>query len=397
MKAILVALLALHAAIHLLGFAKAFGLAEIPQLKTPIGRPLGLLWLVAAMALFASVFLLVLSEAHWWVAAVPAIIASQIAICTSWSDARFGTVMNVVILVPLTMAVLELRSTSFTSVYRSGVERGLAQQPRGPVITDADLETMPRLVQEHLRRVGVVGRPRPTNVRVRWRGEMKASPTASWMTMRAEQVNVFGESPTRLFMMDARLHGIPFQALHEYVGGSATMRVRAAQLFDVVDARGPEMNRSETVTLFNDMCVLAPGSLVGAPVVWREIDDHTVGATFTNAGNTIRAELFFDERGDLVDFRSNDRDQSADGKTYKRFPWSTPIGDYAVFHGLRLPSRGQAIWLQPDGEYVYGRFHLEDIEMDVARVPAKGASLPALSVRSRPGRPSPRSRSLRRT
>ena len=37
-----------------------------------------------------------------------------------------------------------------------------------------------------------------------------------------------------------------------------------ASLFGVVDARGTEMNQGETVTFFNDVCVLAPGTLVHA-------------------------------------------------------------------------------------------------------------------------------------
>lgn len=379
MKAVLVALLFLHGAIHLLGFVKAFRLAAIPQLRQAIPRPLGLLWLGAALALFASGYLLVLSEAHWWMVALPALIASQIAIVASWHDAKAGTIANAILLVPLALALLELRSTSFSSIYRVEVERALAESAGGPIVTGDDLATMPRLVQDHLRRVGVVGRPRPANVRVRWRGEMKPSRDASWMPMHAEQVNTFGRSPTRLFLMDGRLYGIPFQGLHEYIGDSATMRIRAASLLDVVDARGPEMNRSETVTLFNDMCILAPGSLVGAPIEWREIDEHTVGATFTNAGNTIQAELFFDANGDLVDFRSYERDQSADGKTYVRFPWTTPVSDYVDFHGLRLPSRGRAIWHEPSGEFVYGRFQLEDIEVDVHRRPRATPIVPKLS------------------
>jgi hypothetical protein len=48
------------------------------------------------------------------------------------------------------------------------------------------------------------------------------------------------------------------------------MRVKALGVMPMVDATGNVMDRSEAVTLFNDMCLLAPATLVDAPVlVWR--------------------------------------------------------------------------------------------------------------------------------
>ena len=66
------------------------------------------------------------------------------------------------------------------------------------------------------------------------------------------------------------------------------------------------MTQSETVTLFNDMCILAPAALVEAPVQWAVLDEHNVRGTLTNAGYTVSAVLTFDLAGDLADFRSED-------------------------------------------------------------------------------------------
>jgi hypothetical protein len=45
-------------------------------------------------------------------------------------------------------------------------------------------------------------------------------------------------------------------------GTSATMTVKAAALVRVVQVSGSEMDQGETVTMFNDMCVLAPATLI---------------------------------------------------------------------------------------------------------------------------------------
>lgn len=385
MKTAFAIVLALHGAIHLLGFAKAFGVARVPQIAASISRPLGVLWLVAALAFLACAVMVFARPDRFWIVASVAVVASQLAILTAWRDARIGTGVNVLTLVPIALALLDLRATSFRSTYEREVARVLSRSAPAAVVTDDDLAPLPDLVRTYLRRTGAVGRPRVRDFRARWRGEMKTSPTSPWMEIRAEQVEVFDEM-TRLFYVRGSRFGVPFEGLHVYAGAAATMRIRAASLVDVADARGPEMNRSETVTLFNDMCLLAPGSLIGAGVEWRSIDARRVGATFTNAGNTIRAELVFDEAGDLADFLSNDRDLSADGKTYRNLPWSTPVRDYRWYGPIRVASKGDAIWHAPEGDFAYARFELEDIELNVAATPAGDLRVSAAdALRSGPG------------
>ena len=51
-------ILGVHGLIHLLGFAKAFGLADLPQLAQPISRTWGALWLAAGMRVLAAAALL---------------------------------------------------------------------------------------------------------------------------------------------------------------------------------------------------------------------------------------------------------------------------------------------------------------------------------------------------
>src|SRR5690348_13661659 len=99
MRVQLVAFLVLflvHGAIHLLGFAKAFALADVPQLKLPVGRTAGALWLLAALGIFAGAALLVLAPRYWAVVAAPAVLLSQVLIVRAWADAKAGTVANLV-------------------------------------------------------------------------------------------------------------------------------------------------------------------------------------------------------------------------------------------------------------------------------------------------------------
>jgi len=98
MRLLFVLVIVIHGLIHLMGFAKAFGLAELPQLTLPISRPAGLLWLVAALLLLAAAAAWLLRP-QWFVAlAVTAVVVSQLVIVLSWSNARYGTVGNLVVI-----------------------------------------------------------------------------------------------------------------------------------------------------------------------------------------------------------------------------------------------------------------------------------------------------------
>jgi hypothetical protein len=180
------------------------------------------------------------------------------------------------------------------------------------------------------------------------------------MPFEAEQQS-FADEPTRLFLMRARMFGVPVEAFHRAVGGRATMQVTIAGIVPIEDARGDEMDRAETVTLFNDMCLLAPGSLIDPRVTWQPIDATTARARFTYRGQTIAATLLFNGAGELVNFVSDDRARSEPEGTFTARRFSTPVRDYRDFGTVRLMSFGEARWLLPDGEFTYGEFHLIEI------------------------------------
>jgi hypothetical protein len=100
-RTVFILVVVVHGLIHLLGFAKAFGLAELPQLVQPIPRGLGILWLLAALSLLAAAVALWLWPSGWRLLGGFALILSQLVILSSWRDAKFGTLANLVLLVGL--------------------------------------------------------------------------------------------------------------------------------------------------------------------------------------------------------------------------------------------------------------------------------------------------------
>ncbi len=182
-----------------------------------------------------------------------------------------------------------------------------------------------------------------------------------------EQHNFFFPN-SRFFVMKATLYGLPFEALHVFKGSAATFEVKAAGVAKIIDARGPEMDQSETVTMLNDMCLLAPASLIEAPVSWSEATEHRARATFVHEGRTVSALLSFNDDGSLANFESDDRYRS-DGRTHERATWSTPVSRYGDVDGVRVPAVTDVRWKSAAYDFAYLRFEVTGIAFNVPAPP----------------------------
>ncbi len=365
------AVVVMHGLIHLLGAVTGFGWAEVPALSGVTGSGDGLLWLGAGVLVTAAGLGLLLRRRRWWVLGAMALVTSQTAVVTDWSEAQAGTLVNALLLLAVLHGWLAEGPRSMRERYRRGVAAALDEQrhhsARSGVVTEADLSDLPAQVATYLRRTGAVGRPRVTGFQAQIHGRIRSGPTAPWMTFTGEQVNTYSPTVSRHFLLDASRAGLPVDVLHVLNAGRATMHAAVCSAFPVARGTGPEMDRAETVTLFNDLCIMAPASLITAPVEWKSVDAHRVRGSYTNGQHTVSAELLFDDDGDLVDFVSDDRFAiDPGGKSFTRRRWSTPVGDYQLWNGRRLASRGSGVWHAPapDGTFAYLEMTITDVVTD---------------------------------
>jgi hypothetical protein len=165
--------------------------------------------------------------------------------------------------------------------------------------------------------------------------------------------------------MVAKKMGIPATGLHIYTKQTASMVIKVLGLLKVTEAKGFEMNKGETVTIFNDMCFIAPATLIDKNISWKEIDNTTIEAHFRNGNIDISATLYFKGNGELINFIITDRFETTDGKTYNNFPWLTPVTEYSKINGYYLPSAAKVIYRHPDEDFCYGEFKLLKIAYNI--------------------------------
>lgn len=383
LRYLVAAVTVLHGLIHLLGAAKGFGWAVVSQLREPIDGVVGAGWLLAAVLLIGAGMGLALRVRLWWAVAVVAAIVSQAVILTSWGDAKAGTAPNVLLLLAAGYGYVSTGPRSFRADFRRRAGRTLAVPVPGGVLSEADLARLPGPLAGYIRLSGAVGQPRVANFHAAISGRIRGGPDQRWMSFRGEQVNSFSAGqtagPTRLFLIDATMFGLPVDVFHVFEAGTATMRVKICSLVPMVDAAGADMDRAETVTLFNDLCVLAPAALVDAPVDWQLVDGHRVRGSYTNGAHTVTAELVFDDDHQLVDFVSDDRLRAApNGRSFTRQRWSTPIRGYRSFGARRIGAAGEARWHAPapENEFCYLEFFVDRIVYNAGRPGRRGDPSP---------------------
>lgn len=240
-------------------------------------------------------------------------------------------------------------------------ERRLKASEHPKIINKEDIEHLPKQVKRYLTLVGVIGKAYPKGMHLKITGEMKANKEMPFAKASVKQTSSF-DPYSRYFYIELKMKGVKVKGLHLYHHARALMKIKVLGLFRVVNGKGPKMNQAETVTVFNDMCLLAPHALVNANVTYKEINDNTLEATFTNEGITVSAVLTFDDAGKLINFVSDDRYFSEDGTKNVIVPWSTPIYEYKEQNGFYLPYKGDAVWLFDEEDYVYFKLRLDDVK-----------------------------------
>jgi len=321
---------------------------------------MGIAWTFGFILLGITALLLIWDVSYWWFVGFIAIILSQVLVISAWQDARFATFINALIFLAV---IVGYGQWSFENSFRNDALQSLQRnnQVTTKILNENDIAHLPDPVQKYLRYAGVLGKAKVRNVEMIFNGAMR-SKGKKWFPFTSQQYNFFDE-PERLFFMKAKVNGLPTNGYHCYKSGEARMLIKLLSLFPIVNETGEKMLTAETVTVFNDMCLLAPAALIDNRIKWEAVNEFCSKASFTNKGVTINATLYFNEKDQLINFISDDRFEST---SMKQIRFSTPISDYKRINGFMLPTYGEAIWHYPEGKFVYGKFRIKDVKYNVS-------------------------------
>jgi hypothetical protein len=255
-------------------------------------------------------------------------------------------------------AALIYMSRSLWRDYQNKVKEALAteSEEKEDILILEDIKYLPKPVQNYIRYTGAIGKEKEHNFSVVAEGQMKMNDKSGWAPLHINQYSFLSDHLIRLCYLNINVSGFPIYGLHSYTNQNARMHVKAAGLVNVVDTIGKEMRISDTITLLNDICMFAPAALIDERITWETIDDTSVKAIFTTDYCAVKATLYFNEAGELVNFVSDDRYSIENDGTYRKARWSTPFSDYREINGMKLAFYVEAIWNYPEGDDSYCRY-----------------------------------------
>lgn len=249
-------------------------------------------------------------------------------------------------------------SRAFTRRVRDDVRalESAASDGKTRLVGEEDLDGLPEPVQRYLRFTGVVGKPFVRRVHLRQEGRMLLGQGLPWIRLEAEQWHSV-DPPG--FVWDATLYAgpVPLVRARDMVqGGKGNMLVRALSSFTVADAKGEEIDQGEMMRYLSEM-IWFPSAFLGDNISFEAVDAGSARVTLTDHGRTVTGTLFFDADGRVTEFVGRRRHVSGELET-----WSAPSLAYGELEGLRLPTRGKAVWKLERGDEEYIDVTLTELE-----------------------------------
>ena len=227
------------------------------------------------------------------------------------------------------------------------------------IITEETLSNLPEPVKRYFHYTGVVGHPWIQSVRLKQTGKFRQGADRPWMVFSAD--DFYTTNPPG-FRWDAKfkMFGIPLlRAEDKYKNGHGSMVGKLAGLKTLFDVKGDKMDQASMMRYLNEI-IWFPTAYLGDNMRWEDLDDKSARVKFTDGGREIEASLYFDKEGRLENFIGK-RYREINGE-YSLDTWSTPITAYGEHAGLKLPTRGSAVWHLPEGDLTYIDLEVKDIQ-----------------------------------
>lgn len=361
MKIAFFILVALHGAIHFLGFVKGVGIKEVKELTLPISKSMGVTWLLAAILLITYGILYLIHSKYAWLVGLLGVLISQILIILFWKDAKFGTFPNLLILLISLMAWGHWHFQSKVDQETQRLLRGIHDQEHQN-LQENDLSELPTPVKKWLRNSGAVGRPLVQVGQVMQKAEMRMKPDQkNWMRASAKQYTRM-DLPSFIWTVDVEMNPfLNFQGRDKFENGQGQMLIKLNSLVSIVNEAGEKLDEGSLQRYLGEM-VWFPSLALSPFISWEMIDETTAKASMKFQGTSGSGTFYFNDQGDVVRFsamRYMDTNEEAERKE-----WIMDMLDYQVFEGIKAPSKMTATWRLDEGDWTWLKLEVTDLKFN---------------------------------
>lgn len=221
------------------------------------------------------------------------------------------------------------------------------------LFTENDFSHFPTAIQRYIKTCGYVGARKMSYLKMEYRNvdfsQGKDRPT---LTIDYTQYNFINE-PCRMALINSSMFGIPFEGYDYYQNGTGGMKGIIAKAITLFDQTGADMDKACLATFLAES-LFAPTVLLQDYITFEEISDFEVRAIISYKGQTASGIFTFNEQYEMISFTTNDRAVAGTDGSMEYVPWSAICNNYQLSqNGIKYPTKFQAVWNYPDGDFVY--------------------------------------------
>lgn len=370
LRYVFAAIMFLHGLIHLMGFAKAFKLAEISGLSGSISKTSGFFWLLSCLLFIAAGLGFLTGKNIWWLLAAVALILSQILVFTHWHDAKAGTIANIIVLV---VAIVAWAKWDFNRKVQHEISQVMQQEDQllqqqnhsNKDIVSEDLIThLPIPVQRWLRNSGIIGKEKIHTVHLKQKGWMRTAPDKeNWIETTAEQYFTI-DKPAFIWQVKMQMmNGVTVSGRDKFVDGKGDMLIKALSLINIVhDDEDEKIDQGTLQRYLAEICWF-PSAALSPYIKWQSIDDNTARATMIYKGNKGSVTFYFNNEGDLIRCKANRFKGGGTHATLEK--WVVSSNGFTTMKGIRMPVKSAATWQLAEGDFTWYKLEITDIEYNM--------------------------------
>lgn len=366
MRIVLIILIGIHGIIHLFGFLKAFGISEFTAISQPISKTFGLVWLLTFFLFAFAVVLLIFHFNYWWIIGFLAVMVSQVLIFNYWSDAKFGTIANLIILVSLIIAYSNFSFTNKIAEERKKLFEN-SQSVSDRVIDKESISELPFVVQKWLINSGTIGESPISNVHLVQELKLKMKPDQSeWNYGTAEQYFTV-QPPSFNWSIATQMNSIlKVAGRDKFENGNGEMTIKLFSLIPVADAKNHEKVNQATLQRYLAEIVWFPSASLSQYIKWDSLGEYSAKATMEFKGTKGSGEFHFDEKGNFKKFVAL-RYQDSNAKEPTK--WTVVATKIEERNGIKIPVECEASWKLESGKWTWLKLKIKDIEYNVKEMP----------------------------
>ncbi|WP_047245642.1 DUF6920 family protein [Maribacter thermophilus] len=359
-------LIGIHAIIHLFGFFKAFGVSEFNAISQPISKTYGVFWLFTFLLFVITVILILLHADYWWLSGFIGVILSQVLIFNYWSDAKFGTIANILILLAAIIGYASFGFNEKIKKERIALFKN-AQLKNQEIVTEKALVYLPPIVQKWLMNNGMVGRELIYNVHLTQSLELKLKPEQSSFNKGTAEQYFTVQPPAFNWNVNTEMNSIlSVVGRDKFEDGKGEMIIKLLSLITVANAKNDEKVNQATLQRYLAEIVWFPSASLSQYIKWETIDDYTARATMEYKGTKGSGEFYFDKDGNFEKFVAMRYQDSNDAEPTE---WTVTATKTEKINGVTIPVECEAKWGLEKGEWTWLKLKIKDIRYNVKKIP----------------------------